>query len=52
MIILGIILLVAGLLVGKLAVLVTIGIILIVIGLIFAIAGHAGHAVYGRRHWY
>jgi membrane-bound ClpP family serine protease len=37
MIILGIILLVIGLLVGKLAVLVTIGIVLIVIGLILAI---------------
>lgn len=52
MIILGIILLVIGLLVAKLAVLVTIGIVLIVIGLILAILGHAGHAFYGRRHWY
>ena len=50
MIILGIILLVIGLLVSKLAVLVTLGIVLIVIGLILAIFGHAGHAVYGRRH--
>jgi hypothetical protein len=24
----------------------------IVIGLILAILGHAGHAFYGRRHWF
>jgi uncharacterized membrane protein len=52
MIILGIILLVIGLLVAKLAILETIGIILLVIGLIFAILGHTGHAFYGRRHWF
>jgi uncharacterized membrane protein len=52
MIILGIILLVIGLLVAKLAILETIGIILLVIGLILAILGHAGHAFYGRRHWF
>lgn len=52
MIILGIILLIVGLLVAKLAVLTTIGIILLVIGLILAILGHAGHSYYGRRHWF
>jgi uncharacterized membrane protein len=52
MIILGIILLVIGLLVAKLAILETIGIILLVIGLILAILGRAGHAFYGRRHWF
>jgi membrane-bound ClpP family serine protease len=52
MIILGIILLVIGLLVAKLAILETIGIILLVIGLILAILGHTSHAFYGRRHWF
>lgn len=51
MLILGIILIVVGLLVPKLAVLFTIGLILGIIGLVLLVLGQAGHAVGGRR-WY
>jgi uncharacterized membrane protein HdeD (DUF308 family) len=51
MIILGIILLVIGL-VAKIAILWTIGIIVLVIGAILLIAGFAGRAVGGRKHWF
>jgi hypothetical protein len=51
MIILGIILLVIGF-VASIPVLWTIGIILVVIGAVLAIAGAAGRAIGGRKHWY
>ena len=51
MIILGIVLLVLGFL-FHIAVLWTIGIIVLVIGAVLAIAGTAGRAIGGRRHWY
>lgn len=51
MIILGIILLVAGFLLG-ISILWTIGIILLVIGLILWVLGSVGHAVGGRRHYW
>ena len=51
MIVLGIVLLVLGFL-FHIAVLWTIGIIVLVIGAALAIAGAAGRAIGGRRHWY
>jgi uncharacterized protein DUF6131 len=51
MIILGIILLVIGFLTG-IAILWAIGIIVLVIGVILLLAGMAGHAVAGRKHYY
>jgi uncharacterized membrane protein HdeD (DUF308 family) len=51
MIILGIILLIIGFL-AKIAIVWTIGIVLVVVGAVLAIAGFAGRAVGGRRHWY
>lgn len=51
MIILGLVLLVAGWLLG-IGILTTIGVILIVIGVILFAIGAAGHAVGGRSHWY
>jgi membrane-bound ClpP family serine protease len=52
MIILGIILLVVGLVIPKLAILFTIGIIVLVIGLILLALGTFNHPVGGRRYWY
>jgi Family of unknown function (DUF6131) len=51
MIVLGIILLIAGLLL-KISILWTIGIILLVIGVVLAILGSAGRPVGGRRHYF
>lgn len=51
MILLGIVLLVLGLLL-HVGFLWTLGIIALVIGLILLVAGAAGHAVGGRRHWW
>jgi hypothetical protein len=51
MIILGIILLVAGFL-FKISILWTVGLILLIIGLVLMVAGRAGHAIGGRRHYY
>ncbi|WP_194853016.1 DUF6131 family protein [Nocardia sp. SYP-A9097] len=51
MIILGVILAVAGFLLG-IPLLVTLGIIVAVIGVILMVAGSAGHAIGGRRHYY
>jgi hypothetical protein len=51
MIILGVILLIVGF-IASIPILWTIGIILVVIGLVLALAGMAGHAVGGRRHYY
>ncbi|MBF6475542.1 MULTISPECIES: DUF6131 family protein [Nocardia] len=51
MIILGIVLLVVGFLLGV-PWLVTAGVIVALIGVVLMIAGMAGHAVGGRRHYY
>ncbi|WP_327120941.1 DUF6131 family protein [Nocardia sp. NBC_01730] len=51
MIILGVVLLIAGLLLG-IPLLVTAGVIIALIGVVLMIAGMAGHAVGGRRHYY
>ena len=51
MIILGIILIAAGLLAG-ISILTTIGIILLIIGAILLVVGAAGHPVGGRRYWW
>lgn len=59
MIVLGIILIVLGLLLPSLIptfafahIMLVIGVILLVVGLILMVAGRAGHAVGGRRHYY
>lgn len=51
MIILGVILLIIGF-VAAIPILWTIGIVVLVAGAILAVAGMAGHAVGGRRHYY
>lgn len=51
MIIIGLALLLLGFLLG-IYILWVLGIIALVIGLVLLIAGHAGHAVGGRAHWY
>lgn len=51
MIILGVILLIAGFLLG-IPLLITAGVIVLLIGVVLWIAGMAGHAVGGRRHYY
>lgn len=51
MIVLGLILLVAGWLLGF-GLLTTLGIILLVIGLVLLALGIMGHAVGGRSNWY
>lgn len=51
MIILGVILLLAGFLLGV-AILWTIGIVVLVIGLILLLLGATGHAVGGRRNYW
>ncbi len=51
MIILGIILLVAGLL-FKMHILWVIGVILLVVGVVLMVMGRMGRAVGGRRHYY
>ncbi len=50
-IVLGVILLLLGLLLS-IPILWTIGLVLVVVGAILWIAGSAGHAVGGRRHYY
>ena len=59
MIALGIILIVLGLLLPSLVptfafahLVMVLGVILLVVGLILFVAGRAGHAVGGRRHYY
>jgi Family of unknown function (DUF6131) len=59
MIALGIVLIVLGLLLPSLVptfafahLLVVFGVILLVVGVVLAVAGRAGHAVGGRRHYY
>lgn len=51
MIILGLVLLIAGYLLG-IPLLITIGVIVAVIGLALMVAGRTGHAVGGRNHYY
>jgi Family of unknown function (DUF6131) len=51
MIILGVILLLLGLLFG-ISLLYVVGVVLVVIGAVFWIAGNAGHAIGGRRHYF
>jgi hypothetical protein len=51
MIILGVVLLIAGFLLG-IPLLVTAGVIVALIGVVLMIAGMAGHAVGGRHHYY
>ena len=51
MIILGIILLIAGL-VLKISILWTIGIVRLVLGVVLMLMGRMGRAVGGRRHYY
>jgi Family of unknown function (DUF6131) len=51
MIVLGIILLIAGILL-KMQILWTLGIIALVVGVILAILGATGRAVGGRRHYF
>jgi hypothetical protein len=51
MIILGLVLLLAGWLLG-LGILTTIGIILLIVGAILFLLGATGHAVGGRSNWY
>ncbi|MGI5216914.1 DUF6131 family protein [Nocardia sp. CA-290969] len=51
MIVLGLILLIAGYLLG-IGLLTTLGIILLVIGAVLAVAGSVGRPVGGRRHYY
>ena len=51
MVILGLILLLLGLLFGV-SLLYVIGLVLVVIGAVFWIAGSAGHAIGGRRHYF
>jgi hypothetical protein len=50
-ILLGVVLLVAGFLLG-IAILWTLGIIVLVIGLILLLLGRTGHPVRGRRNWF
>jgi Family of unknown function (DUF6131) len=51
MIILGVILLLLGLLFGV-SLLYVIGLVLVVVGAVLWIAGSAGHAIGGRRHYF
>ena len=59
MIVLGIVLIVLGLILPSLLptfafahLVLVVGVILLVVGLILFVAGRAGHAVGGRRHYY
>ncbi len=51
MIVLGIVLLIIGF-IAKVAIIWTLGIVAVVIGAILFIAGSAGHAIGGRKHYY
>lgn len=51
MILFGVVLLIAGLLLG-IPILWTLGVILLVVGLILMVFGSMGRAVGGRRHYY
>ena len=51
MIVLGLVLLLAGVLLG-ISILYTLGVVLLVVGVALMIASSLGHAVGGRRHYY
>lgn len=51
MILLGIVLLIIGAIAG-LSIFWVLGGVIVVVGVVFAIAGHAGHQLAGRSHWY
>jgi uncharacterized membrane protein HdeD (DUF308 family) len=51
MILLGVVLLIIGFL-AKISIIWTLGIVAIVIGAILMIAGTAGHAIGGRKHYW
>ncbi|WP_165939746.1 DUF6131 family protein [Saccharopolyspora aridisoli] len=51
MITLGVVLLIVGYLTGV-QIIWMLGIVAVVLGAVFAIAGSAGHAIGGRRHWF
>ncbi|WP_169814863.1 DUF6131 family protein [Nocardia crassostreae] len=51
MVILGLILIVAGWLLG-ISILTTIGIIVLIVGIVFWVLGYSGRPVGGRRHYY
>jgi len=51
MILLGLVLLIVGF-VAKIAVFWTLGLVVLVVGVVLGIAGHSGHQVAGRKHWY
>jgi len=51
MILLGILLLIIGAIAG-LSIFWALGVIMVVVGVVVAIAGHSGHKVSGRSHWY
>jgi hypothetical protein len=51
MILLGVLLLIIGAIAG-IGVLWAFGLIIVIIGVVFAIAGHSGHKLAGRSHWY
>lgn len=51
MILLGILLLIIGAIAG-LSIVWVLGVVIVVVGVVFAIAGHSGHQLAGRSHWY
>ena len=51
MIILGVVLLIIGF-IAKVPIIWTLGVIAVVVGAVLAIAGGAGHALGGRRHYF
>lgn len=51
MILLGILLLIIGAIAG-LSLFWVLGVVIVVVGVVFAIAGHSGHQLAGRSHWY
>lgn len=51
MTVLGLVLLVVGF-VANIAILWTLGLVVLIVGVVLGIAGHSGHQVAGRKHWY
>lgn len=51
MVLFGILLLIIGAIAG-LSVVLALGAIIVVAGAVIAIAGHSGHKLAGRSHWY
>jgi hypothetical protein len=51
MVLLGILLLIIGAIAG-LSVFLALGVIIVIAGVVIAIAGHSGHKLAGRSHWY